>query len=1008
MIYRVFQNFLHLTLPVAAPVPLTSPVPTEFNHIMSSPFSNKATCQFLSSAKASLPPNQGWTRSVWLEVHPCTSEGMPDLSATHLLDVTSTITGLPFRRGRNPLASYLRGCHWLAASLPGPDHKDGSRQLQDHIIRVAQLSLVGLRFADSSRLQTGLYCISFGCILGRKHRPMANRSSDAITTTKLPKSDEQVCRFRFSVYWSPKHSRWFLPSKQQGCLSHSGLPHQYETPGQVPVHIRLSEKEMNEIMTELEVDTPVSTIIRQHHARSGILLDSKQIESIRRYHSKLVIGDASTPASRLYHFLTTSPNMFHCILTAEKDAGTKKITIYAEQYTSKGKKKPSLMARNKVQFDDGSPDDVAQQVFDSLSLEAGGKVMLCAAWVEREAWDYFTAFPETVAFDTTRKTNAERRPLFIGTTRTARSRLVPFFSCFMPSECSWVFHWIVHEAFPQIFRKETLHRVRLVLTDHDDKCYQQVESAIACGILPNAVHRSCAWHKINRNWEKDIYHSVSKDPEQNLLDRAFIAECVDWFWTFPQMIETEEEEQHQIRSFQSYLSAKKETVSSKVFDTTETFFTTYFVRDLKKICQRHYIDVPGSDTTTSTWAEIEFSSLVRSRGGPKTGMGIDRSAQSILTCHSFRVKRVRQECMRDLHTQHTSSLTRSQQKVSDGDQNETAQAHAYRVDAYGGLRAHLVRPKAHLLEKQWYQLMNYYFTEMNVATMECPSSVKRVFLVRQFNKLNQENDEVIRDYHRTRMVRLVSAGPHDVFCCDCGMFQRTGVCCRHIFSITLDNPTPDHCAARCFKTFEAHYGKDDTARGFHDLCDLQTTAVRCFQDIPNLETHSQFLDHSRLDWFLEPLTQPLPVVGAEACILNVRATQPLTLPPPESGSSTKLPSYHTPSPKKVKVPKRDNNAKWIQETECYHQTYQLFATCVKYATTQEDIDRIKSALEPVKGALLQKHQQRPASTNELQSFPHFERQGSTRETRMSSSPGGLGWKRKRQTETPNSTAKQLF
>ena len=153
----------------------------------------------------------------------------------------------------------------------------------------------------------------------------------------------------------------------------------------------------------------------------------------------------------------------------------------------------------------------------------------------------------------------------------------------MPSECSWVFNWIIHEAFPQIFKKETLERVRLVLTDHDDKCYEQVESAIACQLLPNAVHRSCAWHKINRDWEKDIVHVTSRDPQQRMTDMSFIDECRAWFWTFPKIVETEEEEACQIKAFQKYLDGKKESVTHQVHSRTQEFFKSYFIRDLK-IC----------------------------------------------------------------------------------------------------------------------------------------------------------------------------------------------------------------------------------------------------------------------------------------------------------------------------------------------------------------------------------------------------------------------------------------
>ena len=61
-------------------------------------------------------------------------------------------------------------------------------------------------------------------------------------------------------------------------------------------------------------------------------------------------------------------------------------------------------------------------------------------------------------------------------------------------------------------------------------------------------------HGIKSTLEKDIVHLASKVPDQNLVDKTFIEEGHAWFWTFPLIIETEEEELNQIKSFKSYLA----------------------------------------------------------------------------------------------------------------------------------------------------------------------------------------------------------------------------------------------------------------------------------------------------------------------------------------------------------------------------------------------------------------------------------------------------------------------
>ena len=164
-----------------------------------------------------------------------------------------------------------------------------------------------------------LYCIRFGHILGRPHCPMPNCTPDSITTTKLPKSVDEVCQFRFSVYWSPNHGCWFSLSKQQGCLSHSDVP-------RLLVRFLLLPGLQNKkwkITAELELDTPVLNVLCLHHACTGILLQLNQIDHLWQYNRKLLIEcDQSTPASTLYNYLTRSPLMFHCVLTAERDAAS--------------------------------------------------------------------------------------------------------------------------------------------------------------------------------------------------------------------------------------------------------------------------------------------------------------------------------------------------------------------------------------------------------------------------------------------------------------------------------------------------------------------------------------------------------------------------------------------------------------------------------------------------------------------------------------------------------------
>lgn len=844
-----------------------------------------------------LSPTAGWTSPIYLNVHPCCGNGSPNFATTIPLDICSTLGRLSASRGCNPYASYLKDCYWVSDTFRSPKSGDIT-DFQNYVHTCARASAVGLRVLDSRMLQSGLYRCSFGCALGRLHevKSTVKRQTDIQTMTRLPKRKEDQCKFRFTAYWSPQFHRWFFPRDQVGCSYHNGLLHQYENPSQVPTSVRkLDDASFNLVMSQLDTDTPVQSILRLQYARTGILLDPKQIMALRVYAQRLVLGADTSPAERLYKSLTTDPDMYHCILTARKESASSKVTVYSEQYSVAGRKKPSAKARRKVLCDDGSPDEIAERLFQSLQIEEG-KILLCAAWVHNDAWAYFNAYPHAIALDTTRKTNLERRPLFVGTCCTSRKKLVPFFNAFLPSECSWVFGWILKEAFPQMFPAETLNKVRVVLTDHDDKCFLQVDDSIRSGIMPNALHRSCAWHKINRNWERDIIRHRSTNAGQNIADTKFINDMKEWFWTFPRNIETMEEELYQRQAVAAFIQRHEGLVSDRVWSETNEYFKTYFQRDLNRITKYHFLDSAGADVSTSSWAEAEFSSNKRNKGGPNQGQTIDRSAQALQKCHSTRILIIRKECMNDLHRQQSSSLNHSQTICRDMGEEETntaAEQKAYRSEALAPLRVDLVSTKAHLLEKEWYQMCNYYFCE--VPSGESGLDATRWFLVRRYNKSAVDVDGVNHDFHRTRLVVATVAGQNMLLNCGCQTYERSGICCRHIYCITQKDPHPDHCAPHCFKMYEAYYGRP-LGSEFSKICDHWPMGVPHDGGLEDVLCHSQYLD-GKLEWFLEPTVTVIPVVGDDS-LRSLSLHTPLVLDAPSALAQLKMPPCHTPSPPK--------------------------------------------------------------------------------------------------------------
>lgn len=145
-------------------------------------------------------------------------------------------------------------------------------------------------------------------------------------------------------------------------------------------------------------------------------------------------------------------------------------------------------------------ESFAKAVLNALKIDKGQKLLLCCAWITDQQISHFKKHPEVFTLDVTFGTNSEKRPLARATAMSYNSKNLPFFNCFMAAEAVWVWDWILSEAFPSLIGNELLSMVQLIVTDQDFKCYGILDSLIQQGIYPNAIHRLCAWHKIDRHF----------------------------------------------------------------------------------------------------------------------------------------------------------------------------------------------------------------------------------------------------------------------------------------------------------------------------------------------------------------------------------------------------------------------------------------------------------------------------------------------------------------------------
>ena len=129
-------------------------------------------------------------------------------------------------------------------------------------------------------------------------------------------------------------------------------------------------------------------------------------------------------------------------------------------------------------------------------------ILIGCCWVLSEGRRLFHAFPEVLCVDGTHETNNESRPLVTLSVKDSNGKVTVVVRCFAPNERSWFFRWLFQEALPGLLGEESLHSVKLIMTDGDSQEMSQVDFAISTYFV-NAVRSRCGWHLVDQGWRRN-------------------------------------------------------------------------------------------------------------------------------------------------------------------------------------------------------------------------------------------------------------------------------------------------------------------------------------------------------------------------------------------------------------------------------------------------------------------------------------------------------------------------
>ena len=100
---------------------------------------------------------------------------------------------------------------------------------------------------------------------------------------------------------------------------------------------------------------------------------------------------------------------------------------------------------------------------------------------------------------------------------------------------------------------------------------------------------------------------------QSDADYAFIEEMRDWYYSFTNYIESEDEENDSLQKLKDVIAFERtqSKVSKALLDWTLEFLTTKFVHRLPLLCKRNYLFSYNGHVADNCFTESENSRLVR-------------------------------------------------------------------------------------------------------------------------------------------------------------------------------------------------------------------------------------------------------------------------------------------------------------------------------------------------------------------------------------------------------------
>jgi hypothetical protein len=216
---------------------------------------------------------------------------------------------------------------------------------------------------------------------------------------------------------------------------------------------------------------------------------------------------------------------------------------------------------------------------------------------------------------------------------------------FLPSEARWVFSWVLNSALPQLHNRNTLARVRLFVTDQDGQLNFVADNSLGPGSkLPWAIHRLCAWHKLDQNLTNaPRFRGALASREHNDSSMAKWNALVTWLWALVKTPESEWESNVLTTLLDLYLQEghTKGQLTAEMKDMLRDFIATSFMGNQGKLLGHHYHSVMTCGQSMDQQKRCHLHQYSGCHRGPEQGPMENHSTLLLLRLPHHRYRKPR-------------------------------------------------------------------------------------------------------------------------------------------------------------------------------------------------------------------------------------------------------------------------------------------------------------------------------------------------------------------------------